>query len=96
MTDKLLKLALGIGVFNGLFWQLLPKGSYYILNGLFLTLLCLVLFLEDRQSKIKFILVSLSISNLFDELFFDPTKLQLNEIVLLIIIVCYARKIPKH
>ena len=87
-------IALVIGVFNGLFWELLPKGSYYVLNSLLLFLLCLYIFLNDKKSFIKFVLLGLSISNLLDELRFDPTKLHLNEIVvaLLLPIIWYLKK----
>lgn len=88
VADKkyILYIALGIGIFNGYFWNYLPKDSYYKLNALFLMLLCVYLFLTDKKSFIKFYLVSLSFSNLLDELFFDPTKITLNEILLTLIL----------
>lgn len=83
---KILYIALIIGVFNGYFWMKMPEGTYYILNALFLMLLCTYLYLTDRKSFIKFYLISLSLSNLLDELFFDPKEITINEIVLTLIL----------
>lgn len=82
----ILYIALAIGIFNGYFWMKMPEGTYYILNALFLMLLCLYMFLKDNKSFIKFYLLSLSFSNLLDELFFDPQKITNNEIILTLIL----------
>jgi hypothetical protein len=55
-----------------------------------LELLCVYLFLTDKESLIKFILMSLSINNLLDEMFFDNTKLELNEILTALTIFIFA------
>lgn len=63
------------------FWDELPKGSFYIGIALFINLLCMYLYLSNKKSFICFLLFGLSINNLADELFFDPTVLQLNEVL---------------
>lgn len=73
-------------------WPLLPKGSFYIGNGLFILLICFSLFWLDKNNNVKFILFSLSINNFLDEVLFDNTKLQLNELIfagLLLLILIY-------
>lgn len=78
---NLLYIACVIGVFGNALTEFLPKGSYYILTALFINLLCMHLYLSNRKSFICFLLFGLSINNLADELFFDPTVLQLNEVL---------------
>jgi len=77
----ILHIAFIISVITYLFWENMPKGSFYVGNALFIMLLCAYIFYKDR-SKIAFVLLVASVSNLFDELFFDPTKLQLNELLI--------------
>jgi len=87
-----------------MFWNFLPKGSFYIGNSLFIFGLCMYLFVQDKQSFIKFVLFSLSLNNLFDELFFNPTELGKNESFLFAFILVIgffkynknARKIHKQ
>lgn len=69
-----------------MFWSFLPKGTFYIGNALFIFLLSTYIFSNDKTSFIKFIIFGLCFSNLVDELYFDPTKIGLNEIVLLFIL----------
>jgi len=64
-----------------MFWNFLPKGSFYLGNALFIFGLCMYLFAQDKQSFIKFVLFSLSLNNLLDELFFNPTELGINELL---------------
>lgn len=78
---NLLYTSLVIGIFGNALTEYLPKGSYYILTALFINLLCMYLYLSNRKSFICFLLFGLSINNLADELFFDPTVLQLNELL---------------
>lgn len=71
-------------------------GFYYIGTSLFFMLISLYIFIEDRFSFIKFVLLWLSSWNLFKELFLDPkifTKTQF--IIVLFVIVArlfYKRK----
>lgn len=84
MTVKMksiLYIASFVSVFTYTFWNYFPKGSFYLGNALFIYMLCMYLFLVDRNSKIKFVLFSLSLNNLLDELFFNSTKLGLNELL---------------
>lgn len=76
-----------IGIFGSFFIEFLPKGSYYVLTALFIALLCTHIFLSKRNSFIRFVLFGLSISNLADELFFDPTVLQLNEVLIAVSLI---------
>lgn len=78
----ILYVALAVGFVNGLFWSELPKGSYYILNSFFVFLLCLFIYIKNRNSFINFVLVMLSFSTLLDELFFDNTIISVNELLI--------------
>ena len=96
---KLLYIAIFISILTYSFWAYFPAGTFYIGNGLFISLLCAYLFLTDRKSNVKFVLFSLSLNNFMDEVFFDNIKIELNElltvcaiIVILIIRVKHGRK----
>lgn len=82
----ILHIATIISIITYLFWVQLPKGSFYVGNGIFIFLLCVYIFLQERNNFIKFILFSLSLNNLLDELFFNPTQIGVNEISLLLIV----------
>jgi len=86
----LLYIATVVSLITYLFWSYLPKGSFYIGNGLFILLLCLYIFLNDKKSSIKFVLFSLALNNFFDEMFFDNTSFGVNEILIGIAIVLFA------
>lgn len=95
----LLYISLIISILTYNLWGYLPKESFYIGNSVFIFLICTYIFFKERKSNIKFVLFSLSLNNLFDELFFDNTKLELNElltvcaiIVILIIRIKHGRK----
>ena len=91
MTGKpTLYIATVVSLITYLLWSYMPKGSFYIGNAIFILLLCVYLFLNDKGSVIKFILISLSINNLLDEMFFDNTKLELNEILTALTIFIFA------
>lgn len=95
MTGKLIWVATVVSVATYLFWSFMPKGSFYIGNGLFIFLLCIIIFIQNRNLFITFFLLCISFNNLLDELFFEPTKIGLNEFVFafLIPVIYYARKI---
>lgn len=78
--NYLLHIATPVSLMTYLFWEQLPKGSFYIGNALFIFLLCIHIYKEGRQSFIKFVLLCLSLNNLLDELFFNPTELGINEL----------------
>jgi hypothetical protein len=91
MTGKpILYIATVISLITYLFWSYMPKGSFYVGNAIFILLLCVYLFLNNKESVIKFVLMSLSINNLLDEVFFDNTKLELNEILTALTIFIFA------
>jgi len=66
----------------------MPKGSFYIGNALFIFLLCIVLYGQNKQF-ITFFLLCGSFSNLLDELLFDPTVLGWNELALIIVLPAF-------
>ena len=82
MKRYIMYIALVASVFTYLFWTFLPKGSFYIGNAIYIYLLTLFIFIQKRKSFIRFILLAFAVNNLLDELFFDNTKFQLNEIIL--------------
>jgi hypothetical protein len=92
--NKLLWVATIISIATYQLWTYLPKGSFYIGNALTYFLLALVIYNQNKTIFISFLLLCLTINNLLDELFFDPTKNGLNEIVfsVLIPVIYYARK----
>jgi predicted neutral ceramidase superfamily lipid hydrolase len=84
---SLLNISVIVSIFTYLFWTYLPKGSFYIGNALFVLLICLYLYLNDKKSNVKFLLFSLSFNNFLDEVLFDNTKFQLNEILFFIVLI---------
>ena len=94
-TSKKLILYIGliIGIATYLFWENLKNLGFkvfYIGNAIFIFSLCLYLFLTDTKSFIKYILFCLSLNNLCDELFFDPTKMGMNEIFIALTVLIFA------
>lgn len=83
---KILYIATLISIVTYLFWSKLPKGTFYLGNSLFVMFLCLYLYLNDKKSFIKFFLLSISVNNFLDEILFDPTVLDFNELLLLVVI----------
>lgn len=105
MIDKVLRVATLISIATYLFYLYLPKGLFYIGNGVFIFMLCLIIFIQNKSLFISFFLLCISINNLVDEIvgiinpflekpLYDPTKLNLNELILVffIPIVYYARQ----
>jgi hypothetical protein len=83
----LLYIATIVSIFTYFFWeQVKIDYFFYKGNAVFITLLCFYIFNLNRKVWISFLLFSLSLNNLFDELFFDNTKIQLNEILFAIFI----------
>jgi len=64
----ILYIAVLVAVFGDFVIEYLPKGSYYILVAVLITSLCTHLFLSNRKSFVRFLLLALSINNLADEL----------------------------
>ena len=90
MMDKiLLWLGLIVSIITYSLWPQIKEqfgiGIFYTGNALFILLICSYLFSKNRSSLVCFLLFFVAINNLIDELFFDPTKPQFNEIILLIL-----------
>ena len=70
---------------------------FYVGMALFINLLAIYIWRNSRRKLIPaFILLTLSINNLLDELFYDPTKFQANEILFLLLIIIYSFKLYKN
>jgi len=67
-------------------YNLASDDNFFLLNALFITICCSVLWFKNRQSLITFLFFAVSLNNLFDELFFDNTKVQINELIFFVII----------
>lgn len=68
----------------------LPVNLYYSTKALAIFIFHLFIFLNFKKFLITFLLLGLSLNELFDELFFDPTKLQLNELVFTVIVIIFG------
>ena len=99
MHKYILYIATFIILANYLFWSQINKlvgvNCFDKLQATFIMLLCLFVFLNFRKIWISFFLFSLSLNNLFDEMFFNPLVFGLNEIlfaifITIIIVVKYA------
>lgn len=77
----ILYIALVLSVVTYGFWESFPKGGFYIGNALVIFSLCLYIFVTNKKSFACFLLLNYSINNLLDELFFNPTELQINELI---------------
>lgn len=84
---SILYIATVVSITTYLFWEYLPKGSFYIGNALFIFLLCLYIFLTDKNSSIKYILCCLSLNNLTEEVISNNTTLEYNEILFLLFLI---------
>ena len=83
----ILYIATIISILTYMFWEFLPKGSWYIGNSFFIFLICCYVYFNNKKSFICFSLFTLSLSNLFDELLFDPKELAINEIIIGLILI---------
>jgi hypothetical protein len=62
-------------------------GLYYIGTGLFFMLISLYLFINDKLSFIKFVLLWLSIWNLIKEIFLDPLHFSIVEMLIVLSVI---------
>jgi len=62
-------------------------GFYYIGTALFFMLISLYIFLEDKFSFVKFVLLWLAVWNLFKELFLDPLHFSIKEMIIILIVI---------
>lgn len=76
------------------FWEYIPqyeyngviRKPYYIGEALFKALVCLWIFIHYWRNLVTLFLLAITICCLLDELFFDPTKYEVNEIVVCLIL----------
>lgn len=100
--DKiLLWLALLVGLVTFSLWSIIRDyfgiPIFYTGNSFFIFLLCVFLLNKFKDSLVCFLLFGLSLNNLIDELFFNPTEIQFNEIILLILLpILWHLKTKKH
>lgn len=94
----MLYIALFISILTYMFWELFPKGYFYIGNALFILMLCTYIFYKDKKSFVKFCLFELSLSNLLQEICNVNTKLEFSELVLIIVIpaLWYYRNVLRN
>lgn len=88
-TNNILKVAILVSLATYLFWDLMPKGSFFIGNAIFITLLAIYIYI-NKKNFVTFVLISFAINNLYDELFGNSTELGVNEILTAIFIVIYG------
>lgn len=62
-------------------------GFYYTGQAIFFMLISLYIFIGDKYSFIKFVMLWLSVFNLFKELFLDPLKFTITEMTILLFII---------
>lgn len=60
-------------------------GFYYIGTALFFMLISLYIFIGDKFSFVKFVLLWLAVWNLFKELFLDPLHFSTTEMIIILI-----------
>ena len=85
-NNNLIKLAVIVFIASFLLWQPLYDWfafkTYYCGTALTIFIMALLIFIYNK-GFFAFILLTLSLNNFLDELFFDPTKLQINELLIL-------------
>jgi len=62
-------------------------GFYYIGTAIFFMLISLYIFLDDKFSFVKFVLLWLAVWNLFKELFLDPLHFSIKEMIIILIVI---------
>jgi len=62
-------------------------GFYYIGTALFFLLISLYIFIGDKFSFVKFVLLWLAVWNLFKELFLDPLHFTTKEMIIILIVI---------
>lgn len=72
-VNKILWIASIVSIFAYSFWRYLWDYAFYPIQALFIFLLSLVIFMQNRKLFISFFLFCASLGNLCDEMFFDNT-----------------------
>lgn len=98
MNKIILYIALILSIVTYLFWELFPKGFFYIGNAITIFLLCTYLFYNDKKSFVKFCFFQLSLSNLIQEICNKNTTLEFSELLLILIVpfIWYVRNILRQ
>lgn len=98
MIDKrlnkiILIIAIVLGVATYQLWSFFPKGFFYVGNALFIMLLSVYIYAENKNI-VTFVLFGYSINNLLDEFIFNPKEFGSNEIIIAIVIplIYYLKK----
>jgi lipoprotein signal peptidase len=102
VNNILLWIATIVSIVAFSFWRYLWESAFYHIDALFITILCTVIFLQNRTLFVSFFLICASIGNLIDEIYYNNTTTTENEIYFAIIISVFwyiknldnARKIP--
>lgn len=99
ILNALLIFALILSVLVRNFAFMFPEHFYYISEAILIFVVSLYLY-SHIKNFCTFLIFGLSINNLFDELFFDPLNLGLNEavftaVLILIAIFRYVRRKPQ-
>ena len=98
----LLWISLIISIITYSFWGMIKEQTgvsiFYMGNALFIFLICGYIYIQDKNSLVKFLFIEFSFINLIKELFLDPTKLELREALIIVIapLIWYLRKNGKH
>ena len=87
VKKTILYVAVLISIATYSFWEYMPKGFFYKGNAFFIFFVSLYIFLNDKKSFIKFVLISLSLNNLVDETMLQNTSISLNEYITAIFIL---------
>ncbi len=64
----LIHISILLSIVTYMFWEELPKGSFYLGNSLLIALVTLHIYLRDKKNMSCFLLFSLSSANFLDEL----------------------------
>lgn len=88
---KILYIAAILSVLTYSLWEYIPIDYFfYYGNAFFIFMLCVYMFFTDKKSVIKFVLFSLSLNNLFDEMTGKADKLYFSEILTGVTILIFA------
>jgi len=89
ILNIILSFALVLSVLVRNFDFIFPKHFYYISESILIFVVSLYLY-SYVKNFFTFLLFGLTINNLFDELFFNPLELGINEIVVTIVLILIA------
>ena len=95
MIDKILKtvilFSLLLDIMARNYSELFVPHFYYKAESIMIFSISLYLF-RCKKNIVTFLIMSLSLSNFFDEAFFNPTKLEVNEFIFAIVVLIFSIK----